>query len=145
MSASQIHNLRLRSNAFVANLDDHVADVIEHNEQLLQLNKGQLKASKTAKGGDLVNSLTGSPFYSPAYAKKKGYKNPDLFVTGQFYRDMDIQMNTTKNWFITSFAQVTKHLLTMYGSDIFGINDKKKAQNITVPELRNKYKTLVLK
>jgi len=33
----------------------------------------------------------------------------------------------------------------MYGSDIFGINDKKKAQNITVPELRNKYKTLVLK
>jgi len=144
MSADKIHQLRLRSDKFVANLDNHVADVVEHNERLLQLNKAQLKASKTAKGGDLVNSLTGSPFYSPAYGRKKGYTKPDLFVTGQFYRDMDILMSSASEWFITSFSRVTVYLRGMYTDNIFGIQDKKKAQNIGVGELADKYKRMVL-
>ena len=144
MSVNKIHQLRLRSDKFVANLDDHIASSIEHNEKLLQLNKGQLKASKTAKGGDLVNFNTGSPFYSPAYAKFKGYNKPDLFLTGTFYREMDILMSNTKDWFITSFAQVTGNLRTMYGNEIFGIQDKKKAQKIGVGELAEKYKRMVL-
>jgi len=143
MSIKAIHNLRKKSNAFVANLDLHVVSIIEHNEKLLQLNKAQLQASKTAKGGDLINTLTGSPFYSPAYGKKKGYTKPDLFVSGAFYRDMDILLKGSNEWFITSFSRVTKYLTEMY-DDIFGIQNKKKAQKITTDELRNKYKRLVL-
>ena len=49
MSVKQIHELRKRSNKYVANLDVHIGNAIEHNEKLLQLNKAQLKASKKAK------------------------------------------------------------------------------------------------
>ncbi len=144
MGVNQIHILRKKSNAFVSNLNDHIIDVIEHNERLIKLNKAQLKASKTAKGGELVNIMTGSPFYSPSYAKKKGYKKPDLYDTGEFYREMDILVNEPNEYFLTSFSEKTRHLLKMYTDNIFGIQDKKKAQRIAVPELKKTYIAKVL-
>jgi len=145
MSIDQIHQLRIRSNQFVADFQMHVGEVVEHNERLLQLNKAQLKASKTSKGGALINSRTGSSKYSPAYAKKKGYSNPDLFVNGYFYKEMDIVYNEPSEYVISSYADFTKYLVEMYSEDIFGINDKKKAQAIVMPELQQIYINTVLK
>jgi len=145
MSVNQIHELRKRSNQFVADLSLHISEVVDHNEKLLQLNKAQLKASKTAKGGSLVNSKTGSSKYTPQYAKKKGYSNPDLFVTGNFYKEMDIIFEPSDQYKIIDFADVTKYLVKMYTPDIFGINNKKKAQKITVPALSLLWQRKVLK
>ena len=139
-----VSEYRKRSNRFVQNIDSHIATVIEHNEKLLQLNKGQLKASKTSKGGALINTKTGSAKYSPLYARKKGYSSPDLFVDGTFYREMDILFNEPKDYFITSHSKVTKYLVEMYTPDLFGIQNKTKAMAITTPALTNLYKRLVL-
>ena len=143
MSVEQIHQLRKRSNQFVQDLEKHISDVIEHNEKLLQLNKAQLKASKNAKGGPLVNLKTGSANLSPAYAKRKGKRKPDWFDTGATFREMDILVNEPDEYFITSYTDYTRHLVEMY-LDGFGINDKKKAQSIVVPMLAEKFKQLVL-
>jgi len=139
-----ISELRSRSNAFAANIDSHIAEVVEHNERLLQLNKGQLKASKNAKGGALVNNLTGSASLSPAYAKRKGKSKPDIFDTGATFRDMDLLFNEPKEYVITSYTEYTPHLQDMY-NDLFGIQDSKKAYAITTPMLRTLYQRLVLK
>lgn len=136
MSVSQISELRKRSNQFVANLQVYIGDVIDHNERLLQLNKAQLKSSKTSKGGPLVNSKTGSPYYTAPYARKKGYRSPDLFVSGDFYKQMDILFKEPNEYDIVDYAKVTKYLVEMYTNEIFGIQDKKKAQKIVVLQLR---------
>ena len=144
MSIEQIHQLRLRSNEFVQNLDRHIGDVIEHNEKLLQLNKAQLKASKNAKGGSLKNNFAGSTNLSTGYAKRKGKKTPDIYDTGATYKEMDLLFNEPSEWFITSYTPYTPHLTEMY-DDLFGIKDTKKAQSIAVPMLADKYYNLVLK
>ena len=144
MSVEAIHQLRKRSNAFIANLDRHIGDVIEHNEKLLQLNKAQLKAHKNAKGGALINLKTGSANLSPAYAKRKRKSKPDWFDTGETFRQMDLLFNEPNEWFITSYTDYTKHLVENY-ADGFGIHDKKKAQAIAVTELREKFNDEVLK
>lgn len=139
-----IAELRKRSNTFVANLDNVIADIVEHNERLLQLNKGQMKQSKLATGERMVNSLTGSATYSPAYARRKGYVNPDLFVTGEFYREMDLLFNEPDSYDITSYADHTRYLIDMYSDEIFGIEDSKKAYAITTPMLTEAFKRQVL-
>jgi len=144
MSVSQISELRKRSNQFVADIDRWIGEVVDHNEKLIQLNKAQLKASKTSKGSPLVHRRTGSPYYSAPYARKKGYRKPDLFVDGTFYKGIDIVFDEPSEYKLIGMASVTKYLLENYGDEILGIEDKKKAQKITIPELRRKYISQVL-
>jgi len=125
-------------------LDSYISAVVEHNEKLMQLNKAQLKRSKTAKGTPLINSMTGSESYSPGYAKYKGYTKPDLFDTGDFYKEMDIIYNEPNEYFLTSYVPYTGHLVKMYSEDLFGINDSKKAYAITTPLLAAEYRKAVL-
>jgi len=138
-----ISQLRKKSNSFVANLDRHIGDVVEHNEKLLQLNKAQLKSSKNAKGGALINNMTGSANLSPAYAKRKNKSKPDIYDTGATFKDMDLIFDEPKTWFITSYTDYTRHLVTNY-NDLFGIKDTNKAKSITTPLLTQLYKQLVL-
>jgi len=139
-----INELKRRSNSFVANLELHIGDVVEHNEKLLQLNKGQLKANKNAKGGPLVNNITGSVNLSPGYAKRKNKTKPDIFDTGATFKEMDLLYQGPGAFVITSYTDYTRHLLAMY-NNLFGIQDSNKAFRITTPLLIIKYKTLVLK
>ena len=138
-----IAELRQRSNKFVADLDLHIAEVVEHNEKLLQLNKGQLKASKNAKGGALVNNLTGSANLSPAYAKRKNKSKPDIFDTGATFREMDLVFHEPKEYNIVSYTDYTIHLQDMY-NDLFGVQNRDKAYAITTPLLRVRWKRFVL-
>lgn len=144
MSAENLHLLRQRSNDFIANLNSHIGDVIEHNDKLINLNKAQLKAHKNAKDGSLVNLQTGSANLSPAYAKRKGKKKPDFFDTGDTFREMDLLFNEPKEWFITSYTDYTKHLVENY-KDAFGISNKNKAKSITIPLMAKLYRRLVIK
>lgn len=138
-----IHALRKRSNAFVKDVKLHSADVIEaSNKGLVKINQDQLQDSKLATG----KSIT--PLYSNPYAKKKGFEEPDLFVTGGMYNEMDVIVNENDNtYFITSFAAWTKYLIKMYGNDIFGIMPKNisKALKLTIPKLSKLWYRLVVK
>lgn len=140
MIGGNVSKLRKRSNAFVQNLNNHIADVVDSSKDLIKLNQKQLKESKKVNG----QSIT--PLYSPAYAKRKGYKKPDGYLTGEMYREMDIIANETNNsWFITSFADHTKYFVERYG-DVFGIGkaNQQSAFKITVPKLKQLYQKLVL-
>ena len=143
MSVEAISQLRKLSNAFVQNLDVHIANVIEHNEKLLQLNKAQLKASKNAKGGPLINNKTGSPNLSPAYAKRKNKSKPDIYDTGATFKEMDLLFNEPSEYLITSYTSYTPDLQDMY-NDLFGIQDSKKAYAITVPGMQDEWVKNVL-
>ena len=142
-----IKELRKKSNAFISNIDSHIASVVEHNEKLLQLNKAQLKSSKNAKGGSLVNNDTGSAILSDDYSKRKHGstgKKPDIFLTGATFREMDLLFHEPKDYVNTSYTPYTPHLQDMY-DDLFGIQDSNKAYGITTPLLSNLYQRLVLK
>ena len=144
MSVSQIHELRKRSNQFVQDLDKHIAIVVEHNKELIELNQKQLQQSKTAKGGALINNRTGSANLSPAYAKRKGKKKPDLFDTGAMYKNMDLFLPSPDEYLILSGVDHFKFLREQY-EDAFGVGDKNKAYKITVPLLAKEYERNVLK
>jgi len=140
-----IHELRLRSNKFVHNLETHIATVVEHNRALITLNQQQFKLSTDRNDKPLVNSKTGSAYYSKSYARKKGYRKPDLHLTGTFYKEMDIEFQEPKGYAIGSYAEYTKNLVEMY-DDIFGIGKKlqPKAKEITTKLLANLYNKNVL-
>jgi len=141
MIGGNIHKLRERSNVFVKNLNLHVAEIIESSAPgIVKLNQKQLKESKLTTG----QSIT--PLYSPAYAKRKGYKKPDGYLSGEMYREMDVFANENNNsWFVTSFADHTKYFVDRY-KKVFGLTKENqfKAQKITIPKLRRLYERLVL-
>jgi len=141
MIGGNIHELRKRSNVFVKNLNLHVAEVIESSSStIVKLNQKQLKESKLTTG----QSIT--PLYSPAYAKRKGYRKPDGYLTGEMYREMEAIANETNNtWFVTSFADHTRFFVGRY-KKVFGLTkeNQSKAQKVTIPKMRALYNKLVL-
>lgn len=141
MIGGNVHELRKRSNAFVRDIDLHVAAVIESSSSIIvKLNQKQLKESKLTTG----QSIT--PLYSSAYAKRKGYKKPDGYLSGEMYREMDTIANETNNtWFVTSFADHTRYFVDRY-KKVFGLTkeNQKNAQKVTVPKLKRLYEKLVL-
>jgi hypothetical protein len=140
-----ISELRKKSNDFVRNLDVEIALVVEHNQDLIKLNQEQMKASTDSEGRPLVNRMTGRKTLSPAYQKKTGKTYPDLFLTGDFQRDMDILVNEGQgSYFLTSFDEKKDKLEDWYSEKIFGIKDKEQAQRIIVPLLKQRYERKVL-
>ena len=139
MIGGNIHKLRKRSNDFVQNLNLHVATVIESSSStIVKLNQKQLKESKLTTG----QSIT--PLYSPAYAKRKGTRKPDGFLSGEMYREMDT-IARDNDWFVTSFADHTKFFVDRY-KKVFGLTkeNQKQAQKVTIPKMRQLYNKLVL-
>ena len=141
MIGGNIHKLRKRSNDFVQNLNLHVATVIESSSStIVKLNQKQLKESKLTTG----QSIT--PLYSDAYAKRKGTRKPDGFLSGEMYSEMDVFVNEPSNdWFVTSFADHAKFFVDRY-KKVFGLTkeNQKQAQKVTIPKMRALYNKLVL-
>jgi len=138
----RVHQLRKKSNAFVANMPVYVAESIEQSEkELVKLNQKQLQASK-----DLANKSL-STTYSAAYARKKGYKKPDGYLSGKMYSEMFVDANENDNTFsMFSFAPYTKYFADRYG-DVFGIGDMSlsQAQKIVMNRFRMFYVNKVIR
>ena len=140
----RLHEIRLRSEAFVRIMDLHIANSIKNVEpDLLKINKGQLLKSKDALGKPLTNLKTGSQYLSSAYARRKGKRTPNLYDTGQFQSEMFLEVDE-KRWFIDSFDNKTKYLTENYGNNIFGISDKQRAKQLTGKSFKRLYERLVL-
>jgi len=134
-----IHELRLRSNKFVSELDKKIESVVSGNPYLVDLNKKQLNQSKLSTGAAI------KPLYSKMYAQYKGFKTPDLKDTGDFYREMFIKY-ASKSYTISSDDWKTEKLMGKYKPEIFGISkeNQPKAQEITTKLLAVIYKQDVL-
>ncbi len=133
-----IHELRLRSNKFVAELEVIIEAGITDNKGLATLNREQLKDHKN------VADQTITPPYSLAYAKKKGFKDPDIFVTGGIHNSLVIEARDNKYW-IYGKSPFAKYFPEKYG-DIYGIAPSKfdRAKAITSRIILAEYKQRVL-
>jgi hypothetical protein len=138
-----ISAIRERSNQFVANLDKYIQEAIEEvSQELTQINRDQMLDSLQPSGKPIF------PFYSPSYAKKKGFPYPNLFVTGDFQNDMFMVVQD-KEFFLTSGDWKNPLLTEKYersGNKIFGIpkEKEKQAQEISLSSLSQIYNRFVL-
>jgi len=136
----QFHELRLRHNRFVEQLDITVQDVINDNQELLDLNRKQLKVEhKTVQDAPI------RPEYSPWYARLKGFKTPDLYATGETHKTLQIEATGTA-YHIKGTTDQSPDLEKKYG-EVFGIaksmlND---AKSITTAAISKIYRNLVFK
>jgi len=143
----RLHDIRLKSNAFVANMNVHISQSIESVEKkLVDLNKKQMLGSVDSDNKSLIHASTGSIYLSKPYAKRKNKVKPNLFDSGEFQKEMFLQTNENNNtWFIDSYSSKSKHLVTNYGSNLFGIFNKVKAKLLTGLAFKRKYESMVLK
>lgn len=129
-----IHELRIRSNEFVRNMAEWVELAVMDNEgQMLDLNRRQMLSGRMSDGKPI------RPLYSKAYAKRKGFTTPDLYLKGDFQGDMALAV-TGDQYEITSVDFKTPFLVARYGDGIFGIEDKKKAQELNDKRFLELYK-----
>lgn len=146
--ASKIHELRLRSNAYVRNLQANITNVLESNpvnEQLIILNQEQFLKSRNVLGQPLVNKSTGKTTLTPAYARRTGKTKPNLFEKGIFQDSMFMFVPNDREYLIG--AKERQYLNGNYGGSIFGIapSNQPKAKRITTKGIGQDYKQKVLK
>jgi len=136
-----VHELRLRSNRFVDQLDLHVESVINDNQALLDLNREQLRVEHKTKKDQPI-----SPKYSRGYAAFKGFSTPDLYDTGELQRTLRIEAKG-KAYNIEGTTDYSNKLVGWYGPDIYGVPISKQpdAKSITSGMLAELYRKFVLK
>ena len=80
-----------------------------------------------------------TPFYSPGYAKKKGFTIPDLKDTGDFRRSFDIDFRTDKLIWGAS-DEKAEDLFAKYSFDVMGLTEE-NAEKIfaDINKKRNNY------
>ena len=142
----QLHELRLRSNAFVANMDKHIEDsIVDSADELIKLNRKQMMSSVNAEDKPLIHLKTGSPYLSKSYARKTGKLKPNLYESGGFQKEMFLEPRFPE-YFIRSFNQVGKYLVDMY-DNFFGVSpeNQPEAKKITFANFYERYKKNVLR
>jgi len=137
----KLHELRLRSNRFVENIDLYKQDVIDDNQALLDLNRQQLRVEHKTKKDRPI-----SPEYSRWTAILKGFRTPDLYDTGEMQRTLKIETTNDRNYYIDATVDYGQSLKSRYTEDIFGIPDSKLnvAKAITTRLLADLYRKLVM-
>ncbi len=135
-----VSELRKRSNKFVADLQAHIEAAVDDNQQLLNLNKSQLKDEHAT-----INDSPILPPYSNEYAALKGFRTPDLYFSGDLFKSMTIEAKGTQ-YIIEGHTDYTEKLKAKY-KGIFGVAKSKQsiAKQITTKLLAQFYKAEVIK
>lgn len=141
-----VHEFRLRHNEFTKNLPAYIEGAIDDNEALIDLNRKQLKDEHATTLDQPIQ-----PPYSKGYAKLKGFKTPDLYLTGELFAGLTIRSAEVKasplkgNYYIDGHTDYTPKLIGQYTEKIFGIAKSKQAQaqNITTKEIAEAYRSAV--
>jgi hypothetical protein len=144
---SRILEIQKRSNEWLANFELNVIRIIESEKTNVDLNRKQMLGHQDSQGKPLIHKKTGSQFLSKQYARKTGKKKPDLFVTGDFQREMFMYMPDEKSYFIGSKDRKTEWLASNYGQKIFGVapDNQEKAKAVNDRNLINDYLNKVFK
>lgn len=109
-------------------LEREVPVIVQNTaDEMVRLNRSQLYKGVNVEG----NKLT--PYQSPLYALEKnrtnpapGLFNPDLFVTGAFYRGFYAQVKAGKSVIFGSTDVKSEALEEKYGKLIFGLTKDNK-------------------
>lgn len=136
----RIHDIRLRSDRFIEQIDSYIETVIDDNQDLLNLNREQLKEEHSTKKGQPIR-----PRYSKWYAEFKGFETPDLYLTGETQETLTIEAKG-KQFNIEGHTEQVPKLIDKYGADIFGIPNARtnEAKNITTKAIADLFKKHVL-
>lgn len=94
--------------------------------QLLDFNREQLDKGKRSDSQNIT------PDYSLPYAKRKGFKTPNLKVTGEFHRSLSAKIKA-RSIEIEGKRQnkgfdVAAHLEKRYTSNIYGLTDSNQTK-----------------
>jgi hypothetical protein len=145
----KLHELRIKSDAFIASINDKIVDSIQSvDNDLVQINKKNMLFSLNAKDESLIHVLTGVSTLSKPYAKRKNKTKPNLYDSGDFQKAMFFSIDENKmTWFIDSEDKKNGILTWAYTNDIFGIPESKTthAKKLTFVAFVRKYKSEVLK
>ena len=137
-----INKLRKRSNEFVRNIDVHIAIAVQDSEpEIIKQNTRQMLNSELSDGSPIL------PKYSDAYAKRKGFRNPNLRLSGDFQNDMFLTTNENdRTYFVSSLDFKTPFLVEKYTLNVFGLTDKslKVVRPVATKKLAEFYKQKVL-
>lgn len=137
----KLHELRLRSDAFIANINQKIEDSILFAEaDVLNLNREQMKERQIDSNDDNL------PEYSPTWKSIKGLKYFNLFDTGDFQKKMKLSVKYPI-YAITSSDWKRDKLLKKVGERMFGIAPSNwgKSKRITFKAFFRKYQSEVLK
>lgn len=147
MGVDAIHSLRKRSNQFVSQIDRVVADVVDYNEDLEQLNRDQMNVSMLADGGTITSGYAASYAYykQTYYPTSYGQGNVNFKLTGDLHASIEIKAKG-RDYEITTDVPYAAELVNKYGN-FLGIAPpyQPKAQKITTDLLRQQWINDVLK
>lgn len=110
--------------------------IVSNDDLFLDQNREQLRQSRRADNSKIT------PLYSQRYAQKKGFKNPNLRDTGQYYNNffLEIEGDTIiiRSERFESGFDVRAALIERYGNKIEGVSVQFLEQfcnEILLPEL----------
>lgn len=145
----RLHEIRLKSDQFIGNINVHIAESIKNVEDdLLKINKSQMLSSLDSDGSPLVHKETGNKNVTVAYQQKTGKITPNLFLSGDFQKSMFLEVNENDNSFFIDSEDWKNGILTEnYGSKIFGIPQDKetRSKELTSRSFKRNYESFVLR
>ncbi len=97
--------------------------IVEHQEEILDLNVAQLEVGKDALGNLLLayeSDIYAAFKQGPPFNSKAPFGIADLILEGDFTEGFVLRVNGF-DYFITSTDEKTDRLKAKYGEDIFGI------------------------
>ena len=104
-----------------------------------ELNRDQWRNSKTKENTPIL------PAYSKAYAKRKGFSNPDLKNTGDFYAGYRLQV-INNELIEDSDVDYAQYIERRYGPSIWGLTDENRGEYINEffrPDLMQKVREIL--
>jgi hypothetical protein len=143
----QIKDIAKRSQQWVNNIAVNVEKAIMSvDNQIIDINREQMLLSRDSNDNALIHQSTGSILLTPAYAKAQNKSKPDLFLSGEFQKNMFLDVNFPK-YLIGSDDEKTNILQDDYGKAIFGIpkKDQSEAKGLTNKAIGRSYKRAVFR
>lgn len=135
----RLHEIRLKSDQFVSNIDQRINEsILFAEQQILDLNREQMKDRQVDSQDHNL------PEYSSYWKSIKGLTYYNLLDTGSFQNKMFMNVNYP-SFVISSKDFKTDQLIKRVGERMFGIapSNQEKAKQITGKAFAQKYKSFV--
>ncbi len=126
-----------RLNDYVSNLDANIKEAIEGvGTDILDINRFQMLSSKGADDRALINNRTGNPKLSKQYARRQRKEYPNIYVNGDYQKDMFIEITNKDKYLISSRHKLVEYLPVQY-ENLHGIapSNRDEAYKITTPAI----------
>lgn len=137
-----IHEIRLRLDEFVGNLDRNIQEAVVTVEHLLlDLQREQMKKRQVTSNDSPI-----MPEYSSKWKAIKGLVYPNLYNTGAFQNNLVLTANKEK-YLIKSTDWKNEKLVKKYGEEIFGVapSNQPEAKKLTTIAISERLKKDVFK